>query len=577
MRVITLFILLGTVLLCYAFEGNNVRSHVRHERPTNHWAVEVAPGKNPDDLAAEHGMVNLGPVGSLKGIYLFQDQNIQQKKRVNVVNEEDEDNDDDEDLPSLHESPHVKWAENQVARKRFLRSLPTDPLFPNQWHLKNPAGVDINIERVWDNGITGAGVNIAMVDDGLQSTHPDIAPNYLEAGSFDFNENDPFPIPHSGDDHGTSAGGVAAAKNNNGVCGSGAAPDAKLSGIRLIADFTTDTQEALGLSFRSDLNHIYSNSWGPNDDGRRLERPGRLTTKAMEDSVTNGRGGKGVIYVWAGGNGRSAGDNCNYDGYANSRFTLTIGATDHQGKQAYYSENCAALFASAPSSGSGKSITTTDLLGSAGTAVTDCTSTFGGTSAAAPLVAGIVALILQANPNLGWRDVQQIFVNTSRMTDSTDSDWVVNGGGYHHNHKYGFGLVDSYAAVQMAREHTNLPAWKVSSSAVSSVGKPVTPFAPISDVIQINDILTVESVEITVTVQHPSRGHLHVTLISPSGTASVLQEVHNDYTANIDGWNYTTVRSWGENSVGAWTLKIEDKVSGSGGTFTSWQLHVYGH
>lgn len=103
-----------------------------------------------------------------------------------------------------------------------------------------------------------------------------------------------------------------------------------LTGIRLIADYTTDAQEAAGLSYRSDINDIYSNSWGPNDDGRRLEKPGVLTLRAMEDSVNNGRGGKGVVYVWAGGNGKSYGDNCNYDGYANSRFTIAIGAVDYQ-------------------------------------------------------------------------------------------------------------------------------------------------------------------------------------------------------------------------------------------------------
>lgn len=202
--------------------GNVERSHSGHERETNHWAVEVAAGVNADDLAASHGFINLGTVGSLKNVYLFHKDT---QKRVNIV---------DDDLPSIHESPHVKWAENQVSRKRFLRALPTDPLFNNQWHLRNGAGVDINVLPVWENGISGRGVSIAMVDDGLQRTHPDISPNYLAEGSYDFNENDAYPDPHSGDDHGTSAGGVAAAKNNNGVCGTGAAPDAKLSGMLIL-------------------------------------------------------------------------------------------------------------------------------------------------------------------------------------------------------------------------------------------------------------------------------------------------------------------------------------------------------
>jgi len=297
----------------------------------------------------------------------------------------------------------------------------------------------------------------------------------------------------------------------------------------------------------------------------------------MEDAVTTGRGGKGSVYVWAGGNGRGSGDNCNYDGYANSRFTIAIGAVDYLGKQAYYSENCAALLACAPSSGSSKSITTTDLVGTAGTSATECTSSFGGTSAAAPLVAGIVALVLQANPNLGWRDVQHIFVNTSRITDATDADWYTNAAGFHHNHKYGFGLVNAAAAVESAITHVNFPRVKVAASPVTSVNKALLDFAPIESRIQVEDRLIVETVEVTLTAQHAFRGNLYITLTSPHGAVSVLQEVHNDRTANIDGWTYTTVRSWGETSNGLWTLHVEDKSTGYTGTWTSWQLNVHGH
>jgi subtilisin family serine protease len=563
MRVILCIVLFGA-LLCSAFEGNVEHTNPTHERATNHWAVEVAPGIDPDKLAASHGYVNLGPVGNLKDTYLFH-----KNANTRVVG-----------VPHvpLHKSPHIKWAENQVSKKRFRRfELPTDPLFPNQWHLKNGAGLDINVLGAWQSGIFGDGVTIAMVDDGLQRTHPDISPNYFAAGSYDFNENDPFPDPHAGDDHGTSAGGVAAAKNNNGVCGSGAAPNARLSGIRLISDYTTDAQEAAGLTYHSEANDIYSNSWGPNDDGRRLEKPGRLTLRAMEEAVTNGRGGKGSIYVWAGGNGRSSGDNCNYDGYANSRFTIAIGAVDYLGKQSYYSENCAKLLACAPSSGSSRAITTTDLIGNAGTSYTDCTSNFGGTSASAPLVAGVVALILQANPNLGWRDVQQLIVNTSRITDERDADWITNGGGYRHNHKYGFGVVDASAAVSAARTHENLPALKVSASGMLPVGKELLDFSPVSSVIKVRDSLIVETVEIVFTAQHSNRGSLYITLKSPHGTTSVLQEPHGDRSANIDGWTYTTVRSWGETANGDWTLTVEDKTAGISGSWTSWQLNVYGH
>jgi hypothetical protein len=528
--------------------------------------VELAVGADPDQVAKDHGFINMGQVGNLPNVFLFHKDTL--TRAVEQVRHR-----------PLREHPHVKWAENQVAKKRFLRAEPSDPLFRNQWHLKNTIanGVDINVIPAWESGVSGEGVVIAMVDDGLQRTHPDISPNYFAAGSYDFNEGDPFPDPHSGDDHGTSAGGVAAAKNNNGVCGTGAAPNAKLAGIRLIADYTSDAQEASGLSYKYEQNHIYSNSWGPNDDGRRLERPGPLTLRAMEHSVTEGRGGKGSIYVWAGGNGKTGGDNCNYDGYANSRFTIAIGAVDYMGKQSYYSENCAALIASAPSSGSSRSITTTDLMGSSGTSATECTGTFGGTSAAAPLVAGVVALVLQANPELGWRDVQHILVNTSRLTDPSDGDWFTNGGGFHHNHKYGFGIVDAAAAVENARTHANLPVLRLAASRVVTVNKNLNDFAPVESVITISERVIVETVEVTFTAVHPNRGNLYITLKSPFGTVSVLQETHNDRNGDITGWVYTTVRNWGETSDGEWTLHVEDKANGYTGTWTSWQLNVYGH
>jgi hypothetical protein len=88
------------------------------------------------------------------------------------------------------------------------------------------------------------------------------------------------------------------------------APQSKISGIRLIAKATSDSIEAAGLTYKTDLNDIYSSSWGPYDDGRRLEGPGYFLMAAFKAGVTTGRGGKGSIYMWAAGNGRSAMDNC---------------------------------------------------------------------------------------------------------------------------------------------------------------------------------------------------------------------------------------------------------------------------
>ena len=106
-------------------------------------------------------------------------------------------------------------------------------------------------------------------------------------------------------------------------------------------------------------------------------------------------------------------------------------------------EGGSAVLVNAPSNGNANGITTTDLTGSGGYSATNCTSTFGGTSSASPLTAGVVALMLDANPNLTWRDVQHILVNTSDRTDTGNTNWRKNASGRWISEYYGFGRVET--------------------------------------------------------------------------------------------------------------------------------------
>jgi subtilisin family serine protease len=177
--------------------------------------------------------------------------------------------------------------------------------------------------------------------------------------------------------------------------------------------------EASSLSHEPQHVDIYSNSWGPNDDGVTVEGPGPLARKAFLDGIQKGRQGKGSIYVFASGNGGSS-DGCNCDGYTNSMYTLSIGAVDSHDDEPYYNERCASTHAVTYSSGSGgPAIVSVDLHNG-------CTSSHSGTSAAAPLAAAMVALVLQANGGLTWRDVQHVVISTAEKINPGDDSWITN-------------------------------------------------------------------------------------------------------------------------------------------------------
>jgi subtilisin family serine protease len=303
-----------------------------------------------------------------------------------------------------------------------------------------------------------------------------------------------------------------------------------------------------------------------------------LAKLALENTIRNGRSGRGSIYVWAGGNGKTYGDNCNYDGWANSKYTIAIAAVDTTGKQAWYSEECSALVVSAPSSGRSTSVTTTDLLGSRGASKTDCTANFGGTSAAAPLVAGVVALILSANPRLGWRDVQQVLISTAKRIDTTDPDWQRNGAGLYVNHKYGFGLVNADAATSLAVRYTNKrPANSIDSRVIRvNTAIPDNKAGTVTQEYRATSPLTVEHVEVIVDITHPARGDLSITLISPYGTKSRLAETRNDMKPDIANWKFMSIFNWGESAQGSWKLVITDNKPGSAGRLNSWNIIIYG-
>lgn len=541
------------------------------------WAIRLSdfdyqmePGlthqQKMERISQKYGLKNLGQIGILEGYYLVMHDESNQGNRKRSVADMHE---------ALAEEPHIDWYEFQHPRRHNKRLGPiNDPLYPQQWHLHNreAGGLDMNVGSAWDTGVSGRGVTVCVVDDGLEWRHNDFGSSRFRASaSYDWNSRDSDPSPALYDDtHGTSCGGLAFAGMNNGVCGVGVAYNAGISAQRLISGPTTDAMEANALGFQLSENDIFTSSWGPTDDGARLEGPGRLLALTLERGVKTGRNGKGAIYVWAGGNGGTK-DNVNYDGYANSRYTIAIGSVSSNGQRAYYSEHGASLVVSATSSPPG--IVSTAVNGR-------CTEHFGGTSAASPMVAGVIALMLEANPNLGWRDVQDILIRTASKNDPTDSDWMNNGGGLHVNHKYGFGLTNAGAAVAMAKNHSRpllLPQQDYSYTYIASPSQDIPDgIGELTTYLDVADNFIVEHVEVTLRVVHNRRGDLRVTLKAPSGLSSVLMVPHSDKGANIPEWTFTSMRHWGETSHGRWALAISDEARDNRGQLNKWILSLHG-
>ncbi|KAI8096740.1 subtilase [Halteromyces radiatus] len=518
-------------------------------------------------------------------------------KRQDMFQGEEEEEDDDS--PVVENIQQEQW-QNALSAQEFLtrpdgfqtlkRTLAIeDPGFDQQWHLINQEqhGHDLNVTGVWSQGITGKNVVVAILDDGLDMDNDDLKDNFFAAGSYDFNDHSNLPKPKLPDDtHGTRcAGEIAAVKN--GVCGVGMAYEAKVAGVRILSADITDEDEARALNYKYQENHIYSCSWGPPDYGEVAEAPQGIVLDAIKNGIKNGRNGTGTIFVFASGNGGGNDDNCNFDGYTNSIYTITVGAIDRLGNHPYYAERCSAQLVVTYSSGSGGNIYTTDI------GQNKCTDRHGGTSAAAPLAAGVFALVLSVRSDLTWRDMQHLCVQTALPLSLEDDDWTLLPSGRMYNHKFGYGKLDAYAIVEKAkyfenvREQTYLQVSAPKnkrvipdrSATIGSLDDLTDTITITQDMVDNAGISRLEHVTVTVYIEHGRRGDLEVLLESPQNVTSQLgaPRKYDISTEGLIDWTFMTVKHWEEEPVGDWTLRIIDwrnpKFTGS---FTNWTLTLWG-
>jgi len=508
-----------------------------------------------------------------------------------------------------------------------------DPLYEDQWHLNNTAqfvgasnGEDINVESVWGGAvgggsIKGSGVLVAVVDDGLQLDHEDLAANIAANKSWDYAEGDTNPSSTTLF-HGTNVAGLIAARDLNGVGVRGVAPRASLAGYNLLWDNNVSTSEIYDALTRNQVEvDVSNNSWGlAVEELGEAEPPiDTLWHDAVEEGITNGRDGKGIVYVWAAGNGGYGEDNSNYDYQANNRHVIAVCAVDGRGRQASYSEPGANIWLCAPGGDSTVALgtlgpPTTDISGAAGANTTNgmaddytdqsYTRSFIGTSASTPIVSGVVALMLEANPNLGWRDVRLILAETARKNDALDTTgWAFTTPAsgqpqYNINHKYGFGVVDAAGAVTKASGWNNVGSEVIIEKTLNMAT--AIPDVDATGVIQTITLdtavpaeseLIIEYVEVDFASDHQYPGDLEIILTAPSGTQSVLAETHDClYVGPFDTlltrqgaclykfnpWTFASVRHLGESSTGTWTLQVADNGNQGAGQLLSWTLRIYG-
>ncbi|XP_022901691.1 furin-like protease 1 isoform X2 [Onthophagus taurus] len=538
---------------------------------TQQWVLHVDGGSDvADAVARDHGFVNLGEI--FEDYYHFQHRKVAKRSVRSHAGKK----------ALLAADTRVRWAQQQKAKKRVKRDLrlqDSDPRWPSMWYLNRGNGLDMNVIPAWLEGITGKGAVVTILDDGLEKDHPDLVQNYDPMASYDVNNQDPDPSPRydmiDSNRHGTRCAGEVAATSNNSVCALGVAHGAQVGGVRMLDGDVTDAVEARSLSLNPQHIDIYSASWGPDDDGKTVDGPGELATRAFIEGVTKGRNGKGSIFIWASGNGGRDHDNCNCDGYTNSIYSLSISSATEQGHVPWYSEACSSTLASTYSSGAvgEKQVVTTDLHHS-------CTSSHTGTSASAPLAAGICALALEANPKLTWRDMQHIVVRTARPQNLIARDWQTNGVGRNVSHSFGYGLMDAYAMVQLARTWETVPEQHKCEITASHGEKQIPAKSVVVLNLQVTEcegVQVLEHVQAKLTIYSHRRGDLNIQLTSPIGTRVTLlaHRPHDMTRAGFSNWPFMSVHSWGESPIGIWQLEIHNDgrflVE-----FRSWDLILYG-
>lgn len=527
----------------------------------------------------------------------------------------------------------------------------TDPLGSYQWHLLNTgtnplssnqglnslntAETDINMR----SGITqdGTGVTVLISDDSVEHFHDDLYNNWSLSDSFNFLNDgfggNPAPGLRSDDTHGTSVAGIIGAIKNNATGGYGVAPKATLAGANTLSQAVSQTNSVFLTQINADVD-IINMSWGTSQDN--YYEPISGYEAQVFSAASTRRSGLGSLMVKSAGNdffitksSKTRFGNSNFDGDNTLSPIINVASITANGYAADYSSPGANIWIAAPGGEDGVTypgILTTDRLGcnygyakstasgtfNKGTHATianaDCkyTSLFAGTSAAAPMVSGVLALLLEQRPTLSWREVKFLLAKTahkvhSGVTDvanpsnldvSTDNlpsplkweyAWKTNSAGFNFHNWYGFGSVDVYALLNYAGA---IPAGLQSStqsstSITNSTDQGVTDNSGTATTYTLNtgSALTIEEIILTIDMTHTNLEEMMIEIESPSGMKNIVLNAYSSLRSetSMSGQRFRSNAFYGESASGNWKIHFYDVKSGGTGTVTNVSLELRGY
>jgi subtilisin family serine protease len=586
---------------------------------TNQITIQFAAGVKPATIAqitTPIGLQQLKPVAGIPNTFVFATTPAATENPLKITNR-------------LMQRSEVLTAEPNVVVKTQAHYRPRDPVYPKQWHLNHGGGAElaanshVSAEAAWDITRGSRSIVVAIMDDSVDLNHVDFQGAGKIVAPIDFKQNDFLPLPGEAEDnHGTSCAGVAVAEEN-GVGAVGVAPGCALMPIRTTGFLDDESIEQLFGWAAQKGAAVISCSWGPSA----VYFPLSLRQRAAVNlAATQGRNGKGCVIVFAAGNAnRPTNGNIVERGWPSDALSgltawlggfsvhpdvITVSACTSLNKKAVYSNWGGEISVCAPSNNAppgfglpsvgyvytppevqvylpGLGIVTTDRVDGAGYDPSNFTDSFGGTSSACPLVAGVAALVLSANPDLTAAEVKQILQQTADKIVDSDPDlqFGYRKGTYEaagRSDWFGFGKVNAFKAVKAAVQRqtaARAPSRQIQQQNTTS--QPIPDYNPsgITSSVQISDAATVRDVQVRVAIDHSFLGDLEISLIAPTGQRVLLQsrtlgrqtELRTTYTLQTTA---ALKRLINLPTQGTWKLQVVDQALADTGSLREWQLTI---